>query len=75
MSSESSDDDTDADSVYSSKSIEMPFIKLKLTQHTITATKKSKDKLKHRLPGPDSVPELPVDALKFSIKSEYRRDA
>ena len=36
--------------------------------------KKSKDKLKHRISGPDSVRQLPEDAPRFVIKSEYHRD-
>ena len=85
MSSESSDeDDTDAESIGRSvlkvkKLILWLKKKYRNTFHQIDTAyynshKKSKDKLKHRVPGPDSVRQLPVDAPKFAIKSEYRRD-
>ena len=84
MSSESSDeDDTDAESIGRSvlKVKKLIWLKKKYRNalHQIDTAyynshKKSKDKLKHRVPGPDSVRQLPVDAPKFAIKSEYRRD-
>ena len=36
--------------------------------------KKSKDKLKHRVSGTDSIRQPPEDAPRFAIKSEYHRD-
>ena len=50
----------------------MPFIKS--IQHITTATKKSKDKLKHRISGTDSVRQAPENAPRFAIKSENHRN-
>ena len=84
MSSESSaEDDTDAESIGRSvlKVMKLIWLKKKYRNafHQIDTAyynshKKSKDKLKHCVPGPDSVHQLPVDVPKFAIKSEYCRD-
>ena len=83
MSSESSDeDDSSAEPISRSilKFKKLVWLKKKYRNafHQIDAVyynnnKKSKDKLKHRIPGPDSTRQLPVDAPTFAIKSEYRQ--
>ena len=84
MSSESSDeDDIDAGSISRSvlKIKKLVWLKKKYRNafHQIDAAyynshKKSKDKLKQRVPGSDSIRQQPMDAPKFAIKSEFRRD-
>ena len=83
MSSESSDeDDANAESIGRSvlKVKKLVWLKKKYRNafHQIdtvyyNSNKKSKDKLKHCVPGPDSTRQLPVDAPTFAIKSEYRQ--
>ena len=83
MSSESSDeDDTNAESISRSvlKVKKLVWLKKKYRNafHQIDTVyynnnKKSKYKLKHRVSGPDSTRQLPMDAPMFAIKSEYRQ--
>lgn len=86
MSSESSEEENDEDSpttmgkaVLKVKKLVWLKKKYRDSLHQIDSVyykghKKSRDKLKARVPGGNSTRSMPEDAPKFAIKSEYRSD-